>query len=147
MNIYPFRSADLYSAWIPNTDLTPLTPEECQDVAEKGKSKSLINAYKVAAEAHDLQHFKDMLLDHERAIQEDQDRRDAREAEKAAKAAKTDTKKKRKSTDAAAADDDVDMEDVPGDEDAEVKPKGSKKRKKAEADSEAEAEKVSIIIT
>lgn len=122
-----------HSGWIPNTDLSPLEPEQCKDVSEKGKTKSLIEAYKIAAEGHDLQHFKDMLMQHEAAIQEDEDRKAQRESEKAAKA----DKKKRKSE--VKADDDVDMEDV----DDSAPKKSSKKRKKdAESDDE-EPEKAS----
>lgn len=117
------------SAWIPNTDLTPLTPEECKDVAEKGKTKSLVQAYHVAAEGNDIQHFKEMLMDHARALQEDEDAKEARAAEKAAKA----DKKKRKS-DVKATDADVEMEDG---EATPATKKSSKKRKKdAESDDE-----------
>lgn len=102
-------------------------------MGEKGKSKSLVAAYQVAAENHDLKFFKDMLEDHARAVREDEERKEAREAEKVAKA----ERKKRKS-EAKTEADDVEMEEA----EAEVK-KSSKKRKK-EADSEdEEAEKVS----
>jgi hypothetical protein len=124
---------DFFSAWIPNTDLTPLDPAEIKDFSEKGKTKSLIGAYHVATEAHPLSYFKDMLLDHQKAMQEDQDLREQREAAKAAKA----SKKKRKSD---AADDDVDMEDADADEEVETK-KSSKKRKK-DIESEGDEEKV-----
>lgn len=122
------------SAWIPNTDLTPLKPEECKDVPEKGKAKSLYQAYQVAAENHDVQHFKDMLINHQKAMQEDQERKEARQA---AKVAREDKKAKRKSMEVA--DDEMDV-----DEEGEEKPKSSKKRKKA-ADSDGETEKVSRI--
>ncbi|KAL2824465.1 hypothetical protein BDW59DRAFT_85208 [Aspergillus cavernicola] len=119
-------------AWIPNTDLTPLDPESCKEVSEKGKSKSLIAAYGVAAEGHDLAHFKDLLTDHERAIQQEEEEREAQAAAKAAAKSERDAKKnKRKSMDVH---DDVDMEDA----DEEPKqPKSSKKRKK---DTEAEGD-------
>lgn len=121
------------SAWIPNTDLTPLDPATCKDVSEKGKAKSLVAAYGVAAEGHDLAHFKEMLADHQRAIQQEEEEREAAAASKAAAKAERDAKKnKRKSMDIQ---DDVDVEDEGG------KPaKSSKKRKK---DAEAESEKVS----
>lgn len=111
--------------WIPNTELTPLDPESCKDVSEKGKSKQLVEAYKVAAEGHNLAHFKEMLLAHEAAMREDEEKKAEREAAKAEK-----KKNKRKSD--VKGDEDVEMEDA---EDA-VK-KSSKKRKK-EADSEDE---------
>jgi len=126
------------SAWIPNTDLTPLNPEELKDFSEKGKSKSLIAAYKVAAEDQDLQYFKNLLREHAQAIQEDIEEREAREAVKAAKAGR----KKRKSEPAGAAED-VDMEDV-GDDEGTAKP--PKKRKK-DVNSEGDEEKVSNRLT
>jgi len=103
-------------------------------VSEKGKSKSLIAAHKVAAENHDLQYFKDMLLAHSEAMAADAEAQAERDAAKeAAKAAKKEKKPKRKSE---VADDDVEMEDVEDDSS-----KKSKKRKKAvESDDE---EKVS----
>lgn len=131
------------SAWIPNTDLTPLKPDDCKDVAEKGKSKALVAAYHVAEQGHDLQYFKDMLLDHAKAMQEDDERRQAKLAEKAAaraeKAAAKPEKKKRKS-EAKVAADDVEMEDA--DDDADVKKSAKKRKKEAESDDD-ETEKVS----
>ncbi|KAL2410816.1 hypothetical protein ABEF95_001954 [Exophiala dermatitidis] len=115
-------------AWIPNTDLTPLNPEECKDVSEKGKSKSLLAAYEVAAENHDLQYFKDMLDEHAAAMQADIEAREAREAEKAAKS----DKKRRKSEAKVVDTEDVEMED------AEPAPKKSSKKRKKEADSDDE---------
>ncbi|KIW33066.1 hypothetical protein, variant 2 [Cladophialophora immunda] len=112
--------------WIHNTDLAPLTPEDCKDVTEKGKAKALLAAYKVAAEGHDLQFFKTMLDEHAAALQADIDAKEAREAEKVAKAEK---KKKRKS-EAKAEADDVEMEDA----DADVEPKKSSKKRKKEVD-------------
>jgi hypothetical protein len=116
--------------------LSPLDPEELKGFPEKGKSKSLIGAYQVAVEAHPLSYFKEMLLDHQQALQEDLERREAREAAKAAK----EGKKKQKSD--AVGDEDVDMEDADADEDAETE-KPSKKRKK-EVDSEGDDGKVLI---
>ncbi|PTU23844.1 hypothetical protein P175DRAFT_0505630 [Aspergillus ochraceoroseus IBT 24754] len=117
-------------AWIPNTDLNPLDPTSCKEVSEKGKSKLLIAAYGVAAEAHDLPYFKDLLADHQRAIQQEEEEREAQAAAKAAAKAEKEAKKnKRKSMEIV---DDVDMEDA--DEDNK-KPKSSKKRK-AEAEGE-----------
>ncbi|PGH09592.1 hypothetical protein AJ79_05648 [Helicocarpus griseus UAMH5409] len=118
-------------AWIPNTDLTPLDPESCKDVSEKGKAKALIGAYRVAAENHDLQYFKDMLADHQRALEQDREEREAREA---AKAAKQD-KKKRKSMDVA---DEQEDEEASGA--GTGKRKSTKKRKK-DGESDAESDK------
>ncbi|KAL2869989.1 PWWP domain protein [Aspergillus lucknowensis] len=112
-------------AWIPNTDLTPLDPASCKDVSEKGKSKSLIAAFGVAAENHDLAYFKDLLANHQRAIQEEEEEREAQAAAKAAAKADREAKKnKRKSMEIH---DDVDMEDA---EEGGKQPKSSKKRKK-----------------
>ncbi|KIW86897.1 uncharacterized protein Z519_12519 [Cladophialophora bantiana CBS 173.52] len=113
--------------WIHNTDLTPLTPEECNDVPEKGKGKALLGAYKVAAEGHDLQYFKNMLDEHAAALQAEIDAKEAREAEKVAKA----EKKKRKS-EAKAEPEDVEMEEA----EADAEPKKSSKKRKKEADEE-----------
>lgn len=121
------------SAWIKNTDLSPLDPEQCKDVSEKGKSKPLIEAYKVAAENNDLQHYKDILAEHQRMIEEEIQAQEEREAAKAAKKSKG----KRKSTAAKDEDEDVDMADSP-----DVKPKSAKKRKK-DVDSDGEGVKVS----
>lgn len=126
----------LDSAWITNTELTPLDPETCKEISEKAKSKNLMAAYELAAENHDLAYFKEMLVDHQRFIEEEEEAKAEREAKKASKA-------KRKSVDTSATADNenggVDEMDV--DEDAgETKPK-SKKRKK-EADSDGDTEKV-----
>ena len=126
---------DYRSVWIHNTDLNPLKPEDCKDVSPKGKGKQLIEAYNVAAEGHDLLHFKKTLDEHYNALQQDLDAKEAKEAEKAAKA----DKKKRKS-DVQVGNDDVDMEDIDADE-----PKKSSKKRKKEADEEDdEDEKVSL---
>ena len=126
-------------AWMPNTELTPLEPddESVKSPPEKGKSKMLLAAYAKAAEANDLQHFKTMLVEHQKALQQDIEDREALAAEKAS--AKK-SKKSRKSSTAVA--EDADEMDVDDDEAAE-KPK-SKKRKKAD-DSDNE-EKVSAFI-
>lgn len=118
------------SAWIPNTQLNPLEAEECKDVSEKNKSKLLLNAYKIAAEGHDLQYFKNILADHQAALEHEIQEREAQEEAKAA--AKAEKKGKRKSK---GADADVDVEDD--------KKKGAKKRKK-DADTDGEADKVSF---
>jgi hypothetical protein len=125
------------SAWIPNTDLTSLDPASCKDVPEKGKSKQLLAAYAVAAEGHDLQYFKELLADHQRALQQELEEQEAQQAAKeAAKAERAAKKNKRKSMDIV--DDlDIDMEDA----DEPKKPKSSKKRKK-DAETDGEAEKV-----
>lgn len=126
------------SAWIPNTDLTPLDPASCRDVPEKGKSKQLLAAYAVAAEGHDLQYFKELLADHQRALQQELEEQEAQQAAKeAAKAEREAKKNKRKSMDIVDDLEDIDMEDAG----EPKKPKSSKKRKK-DAETDGEAEKV-----
>lgn len=100
------------------------------NVPEKGKSKSLVAAHKVAAENHDLQYFKEMLLAHSEAMAAEEEAQAEREAAKeAAKIAKKDKKAKRKSD---VADEDVEMEDVDNDG------KKSKKRKKGDVSDDDE---------
>lgn len=116
-------------AWLPNTDLTLITPEDCKNVEEKGKAKSLLAAYGVASEDHDLEYFKTMLAEHQAAVQEDLDRQAEKEAERsAAKAAKAEKSGRRKSTTAVEKDDDDDKMDI--DEDGNTQKPQSKKRKK-----------------
>jgi hypothetical protein len=101
------------------------------------KSKALWEAHKVAAENRDLTFFKDMLREHEeRRLQLEQE-----EAEREAKKAAKEAKKKAKE---AAADDDVDMEDVDEGGESVKAPKSTKKRKK-EAESDGERIKVSSL--
>lgn len=117
------------SAWMPNTDLTPLDPASIDPDDTKGKSKPLVAAYAKASENNDLQHFKDMLADHQKAVKEEQEAQAERDAKKAAKA-------KRKSVDAsaAAADDENEM-DVDEDEE-EPRPKSKKRKKEVDSDGE-----------
>ena len=125
-------------AWMPNTDLTPLDPEDdtIKNPPEKGKSKTLLAAYAKAAEANDLQHFKTMLAEHQKALQQDMEEREAIAAERAASKK---AKKSRKSSDAAALAEDVEEMDV-DDEEGVEKPKSKKRKKPADSDAE---EKVS----
>lgn len=119
------------SAWIPNTCLTPTDAEYCKNVTEKGKSKQLLLAYAVAAEGHDLEHFKSLLSDHQQAMQQEIEEQEAKAAAKAEKEAK---KNKRKSMEIADDAEDVEMEDA----DDAKKPKSSKKRKKDAPEEEAD---------
>ncbi|KAL8714867.1 MAG: hypothetical protein Q9220_001380 [cf. Caloplaca sp. 1 TL-2023] len=121
-------------AWMPNTDLNPLDTAAIDPDDTKGKSKPLAAAYTKASEENDLQHFKDMLADHQKAVKEEQEAQAERDAKKASKA-------KRKSVDvSAAAADDADEMDLDDDDEAE-KPKSKKRKKEAESDAE---EKVSL---
>lgn len=118
-----------------NTALTRLEPSECEgDHVEKKKlTAALRDAYRIAAEAHDLDHFKGLLREHEKELQkfEDEQREKAEKkaAEAAEKAEKKAEKEKRKSKGGADADTNEDG-------------KPSKKRKK-EADSDGDGPKVS----
>ncbi|KAI4173081.1 MAG: hypothetical protein LQ343_003191 [Gyalolechia ehrenbergii] len=117
------------SAWMPNTDLTPLDTAAIDPDDTKGKTKPLAAAYAKASEENDLQHFKEMLADHQMAVKEEQEAQAERDAKKA-------TKTKRKSIDAsAAAADDEDEMDVDEDEEA-PKPKSKKRKKEADSDGE-----------
>ena len=117
----------LLSAWIPNTELTPLDVESetTKNPIEKGKSKTLLAAYGKAAENNDLAHFKTMLADHQKAIEIDEEIKEEKAASKTKKSS-------RKSGDAAPAVDDADEMEL-DDETAAEKPK-SKKRKKDDSD-------------
>lgn len=113
--------------------------KEAVEKNEQGKkAKNLWEAWKVASEGHDLEYFKQLLMDHEKAMMEDAEERAAKEAEKAEKVAK---KAKRKSK--GGEDEDVEMEDAAGSSDSTSKKSSAKKRKK-DADAEADGEKVSV---
>ena len=105
------------------------------------KNKNLWEAYHIAAEGHDLSHFKQMLLQHEQAMQDDLEQREQKEQQKKEKAEKA-AKRKSGVTDES---DDVDMEDA-GDNAAPSakKAKASKKRKKGD-ETDGENEKVWLI--
>lgn len=121
------------SAWMPNTDLSPLDTAAIDPDDSKGKPKQLAAAYAKASEQNDLRHFKDMLADHQKAVKEDAEAQAERDAKKTSKS-------KRKSVDPAAVSaDDADDMDI-DDEAEELKPK-SKKRKK---DVDSDVEKVII---
>ena len=118
-----------HSAWIVNTELTPLDPADCKNVVDKGKSKHLLEAYKIAADNHDLSYFKEMLVDHMNAMQEDAEIKAEKEAKKANKA-------KRKSMDTAAAGaNNGDVGEMDVDEEAgDSKPKAKKRKKSLDSD-------------
>lgn len=123
------------SAWLINTALAPLDPEECKTPTGK-LGKQLAEAYKIAAEKPDLDYFKGLLQQFQEesvALEAAQRQREAEAEEKAAAKAKRDAEKKaRKSK--GGDDEDVEMENGEG-----TKP--SKKRK-TDADSDADGQKV-----
>lgn len=122
---------------MPNTDLVPLDTAAIDPSDTKGKSKPLAAAYAKASEENDLQHYKDMLADHQKAVKEEQEAQAERDAKKSAKS-------KRKNLDASTtpADDEDDADEMDIDEEEEQpKPKSKKRKKEAESDAE---EKVSV---
>ena len=124
-----------FSAWVPNTELNELDvlSEAVQEPVEKGKSKTLLSAYAIAAENNELDYYKTMLNNHNAAVEEDKHAQEEAEAERAAKKVKKAERAARKSETLAADEDESTSAE---------KPK-SKKRKKAEDEDDAE-EKVMI---
>ena len=138
------------STWLVNTGLTPLDPEECNSKPSGKMTKALQEAYSIATEGHDIDHFKKILADHQEELarieaeaqkkQEEAEAKAAAKADKDAKAkdAAADKKKKPRKSLKGNGEDDVEMEDAEA-------PKSSKKRKK-EADSDGEGPKVSTVM-
>ncbi|CBX95630.1 hypothetical protein IAQ61_004455 [Plenodomus lingam] len=129
-------------AWQVNTELLDFDIEEVKKDVESGKqgkkNKALWEAYQVAAEGHDLNHFKQLLDAHESALQEETAKLEEKEQLKKEKAEKA---TKRKST-AAAGSEDVEMEDAGDGATPSTKKKSTKKRKKTdESDGENENDK------
>ncbi|KAI9893657.1 MAG: hypothetical protein M1814_005872 [Vezdaea aestivalis] len=122
--------------WTSNKDMVQYDFQ--QDVPEKAKGASLQQAYVVAKEAHDLEHWKSILLDHAQAMKEDAEMKAAKSA------AKKDKTEKRRKSEVKAPSEDVEMEDAQNSgengEEAEPTVKKGKKRPKA-ADSEGESAK------
>lgn len=135
-----------HSTWLVNTGLTPLDPEECNSKPSGKMTKALQEAYSIATEGHDIDHFKKILADHQEELarieaeaqkkQEEAEAKAAAKADKDAKAkdAAADKKKKPRKSLKGNGEDDIEMEDAEA-------PKSSKKRKK-EADSDGEGPKV-----
>ncbi|KAK0654494.1 PWWP domain-containing protein 1 [Lasiodiplodia hormozganensis] len=124
-------------AWQVNTELTRLDLEDVKRAVDNNdqgkKAKNLWEAWKVASEGHTLEYFKQLLMDHEKAMAEDAQERAAKEAEKAEKAAK---KARRKSK---GGDDDVEMEDAAGSSDSASKKSAKKRKNDAEGNDEKPA--------
>lgn len=113
--------------------MTPLDFSVCAEAQTKGKKKDLQDAYAIAAGKHDLDYYKNLLREHERAREEEMEEQAAVQAEKEAKLAK---KGKRKSSVAVEPEEDVDMESPK--ETPSTAKKGTKKRKANEAETENE---------
>jgi hypothetical protein len=116
-----------------------MTDEEIADANPNMRPKDLYQAYLIAGERNDLQHFKDILVAHKenKAIEEA-----AKEAAKAAKEAKKTKKPRVSTTKVIEEDEDVEMADAvaePESEGAEAptsaKPK-TKKRKNPDGETE-----------
>jgi hypothetical protein len=142
---YSFLQANRapHSAWQVNTEIRDLDMDELKGMVarnEQGKrTKQLWNAFEVAAEEHDLDYFKKMLVEHEKRVIMEQQELEEKEAKKEEKEAK---KASRKSLPAAT--EDVEMEDATSDA-APKKKKAPAKRKASalkEGESEGEALKV-----
>ena len=120
-------------AWVSNADLTSITPGECGEAIDKQKQKALAEAYKVAAEGHDLKHFKQVLLEHQEMLNAEVEAKAEREAEREAKKVEKATKQKRKS-DAAVLPVEDKMDIDGADESSKSKPKKRKKETGADDD-------------
>lgn len=125
------------SYWQVNTDLVPLDIQDIKDEVAKGergkRTVALWSAYEIAAEEHDLDHFKEILKKHEEQLVQELQAKAERDAKKAEKDAKKEAKKSK-----ADADGDVEMEDAE-DGGAKKKKTPSKKRKEpASGDAEDE---------
>ncbi|KAH7399531.1 hypothetical protein BKA66DRAFT_166898 [Pyrenochaeta sp. MPI-SDFR-AT-0127] len=128
-------------AWQVNTELLNFDIDEVKKDVESGnqgkRNKALWEAYQIAAEGHELSHFKQMLQAHEQAMQDDLEQREQKEQQKKEKAEKA----ARRKSGVADESDDVDMEDGGGvGAPSAKKAKGSKKRKKDD-ESDGENEK------
>ncbi|KAF2750632.1 hypothetical protein M011DRAFT_395504 [Sporormia fimetaria CBS 119925] len=129
-------------AWEVNTSLQPIDIEKIKSEVEAGnngkrkKTRALWEAYQVAAEEHDLDWFKSMLMAHEQALAKDLEEQAEKAAEDAKKQDLKEKKAKRKST-ATVKDDDTDMEDADAAEQpTSKKAKGTKRKKQEETDDE-----------
>ena len=123
----------LQSSWTPNRDLADIDLDEAGPAADNQKNKQLAQAYRLAAEKHDLQHWKTVLLEFKEAVEQELAAKAAAATAKAE--AKAAAKGKRKSKAAVEAEEDENGDVVMGDapetdvQGSEKKPKSSKKRK------------------
>ena len=133
---------------MPNTDLTPLDTEEIKKADRTKKSKQLLNAYDVAGEGHKLEHYKQLLRDHEQALAEEKEEQEKRAQEKQEKKEKKAKRQSKSNVIDEDGEDDAEMEDAPENvvEDGETpKQKKANKKRKKEADSEGEINKVCLV--
>lgn len=112
--------------WVPNQDLHDLDPSKVIDSINDKMRKDLQEAHRIAAESNPLDYYKDLL----RQFQEELELEEERQREAAAKRLATPKKAAKKSKS-----EDVDMMDVPEDDDEPVSQKKSvSKKRKAEDD-------------
>ncbi|KAL3423557.1 PWWP domain-containing protein [Phlyctema vagabunda] len=119
--------------WHVNTELTDVDLDTVGEMAV-AKKKGLKEAHQIAAEQHDLDFFKQMLIAHEESRQaEIAEKAAAKEAKKSAK-----TKRKSKVVVEEDEDEDTEMADAAAEEEPEavVEPSAKKKTKKRKADEE-----------
>ncbi|RDW67705.1 hypothetical protein BP6252_09101 [Coleophoma cylindrospora] len=124
--------------WHSNTDLSDIDLDTVGE-ATALKKKDLKEAHKIASEKHDLDYFRQMLINHEETrkaeILEKEEKAAAIEAKKAAKA-----KRKSKSAVEAVDVEDAEMVDVAAEGEADTaEPSAKKKTKKRKAEEDAEA--------
>jgi hypothetical protein len=118
-----------------NKDLEPLDLDTIGGSPEKGKAKSLVKAYQVAAEKHDLQHFKTVIEEHKIAVAEDQERKEAKGKGKG-KAKLKDAQLEESGSEAPVDEVADEMEFDEDETDGKAKSKSKKRKKDAESDEE-----------
>lgn len=139
-NIFLVLTNAVSSAYIHNADLTPLDFSVCAEAQTKGKKKDLQDAYAIAAGQHDIDYYKNLLKEHERAREEELEEQAAIQAEKETKSAK---KGKRKSSVVAEPDEDTAMESV---NETPANGKNGTKRRKKVNETDVEDEKVGFML-
>ncbi|KXJ95777.1 hypothetical protein Micbo1qcDRAFT_28703 [Microdochium bolleyi] len=123
-------------SWTPNTDLSELDPDTVAEMTTSKMRKDLQKAHELAAENHNLEYYRDLLIKFEEEREQARlervhkaEARAAAAAEKKAKAGKP-VKTPKKSKSGVDEDGDLEMEDI-GDDDSTTKSK-TKKRKAEE---------------
>lgn len=123
-----------FSGWIPNYDLLELDFETVGEVTPKMR-KDLAAAHVLAAQQHDLDYYKGVLQTFMEAREADRQAKEAARLEKAEKAANKKLSKKPSKAGLTQADDDVEMPDVPAEDDTgNATPSTTKKAKRPRDD-------------
>lgn len=131
-----------------NTDLIPLDIQEIKDEVAKGergkKSVALWNAYGIAAEEHELDHFKGILKSHEEQLVQELQEKAEREAKKAEEKAEREAKKAEEKANKEARKKKVDADgDTTMDGTGSAKKKAASKKRKETSGEAEEEQKVS----